>query len=372
MKWRWAPLVGCACVVAIIACANGSVPITPSCTGSQTVCGLVCADIQTDSDNCGRCANQCPTGQACVSGACTAVCPSHTDVVCGDGGAYTCVNAQSDNFNCGGCGKHCAAGTVCVAGNCASSCSKAETKCVPDGGVAYCANLQTDNANCGACGAPCGPEEVCASGSCSSSCNTDQTICSDGGLSYCANLQTDNANCGTCGNACTGTYVGCSGGTCSSQCSDTQSLCKPDGGAPYCADIKSDNVNCGTCGNVCPTTKPLCSGGTCVNGSVQPCQTGNDLETGAAWVVCKVDSTGAWVSHNNYGGANYHALQICQTLGYTKVVSQGGTYAGTVCGYNQPSSSCTSNGSETFDGGGSCGSDGYGIILCLTVQWKCQ
>jgi hypothetical protein len=122
---------------------------------------------------------------------------------------------------------------------------------------------------------------------------------------------------------------------------------------------------------VCPPSKPLCSGGTCSNNSVEVCETGTDPETAAPWVVCKVDGTGAWVSHNNSGGGDYHALQICQLLGYTTVAAYGGTYASCVCGYDQTSASCSANGSETFDGAGSCGSDVHGEILCLTVQWKC-
>jgi hypothetical protein len=252
-----------------IAAACAKATQTPDCTNGQSACGDACVDMSRDTLNCGKCNNACPGAQACVSGTCTAVCPSGKDVMCGaDAGKPTCVNTQSDNENCGSCGHQCAIGQVCAGGNCVDGCSSPETKCSPDGGAAYCANLKTDQQNCGACGKGCGVLETCIAGTCTGACTSGQTLCGGdgGGQAYCANLTSDNANCGACGTACTGTFVSCFDGGCSSECASFQKLCTPtDGGAPYCADTQSDNLNCGTCGKVC-TNNTTCYSGICVTG----------------------------------------------------------------------------------------------------------
>jgi hypothetical protein len=80
-------------------------------------CGNLCTDTQTDTSNCGACANACPAvsnGSAtCTAGACGATC----------NGGYTlcsnaCVNTQTDGSNCGACGNACGGGTYCSSGAC--------------------------------------------------------------------------------------------------------------------------------------------------------------------------------------------------------------------------------------------------------------
>lgn len=272
-----------AAFVAALSCAQPSAITGPSCDTTQTQCGDVCSDTQTDSENCGGCGKLCPSAEVCVKGACVTECPSG-DTLCtaGDSGAGTCVNTRSDNHNCGSCHHSCPTGQVCSSGVCNSTCgsmAEGQTLCGGDGGSPVCANLQTDDANCGKCGTVCNKSQVCTAGQCTSVCTPDQTVCGgDGGASYCANTQTDNANCGTCGQSC-GTLEVCSGGACGSECSFQQILCTTDGGTPYCADNQTDNKNCGTCGNICPSATPVCSGGKCSTGALPPsCVTANGLK----------------------------------------------------------------------------------------------
>jgi predicted nucleic acid-binding Zn-ribbon protein len=100
----------------------------------------------------------------------------------------------------------------------------------------------------------------------------------------------------------------------------------------------------------------------------KPCDTGVDPRTNSPWIVCTADANEAWVSANN--GGTYHAEAICQKLGYTRLVSFGGT-CGNVCGYCQAPTSCTARGNRTMDGSGNQGTDDLGRILSFTVHWVC-
>ncbi len=101
------------------------------------------------------------------------------------------------------------------------------------------------------------------------------------------------------------------------------------------------------------------------------CQTGADPFTGATWTVCSATATTAWIT-SAPGGGRYHALYICNQLGYANLGRFGGT-CGNQCSYCVGGFSCTNPQSNTtFDGGGtSCGSDANGPLLCFTVHWEC-
>ncbi len=80
---------------------------TPTCPGSQTVCGAssplglgggACRDLGSDVSNCGACGNRCPAAPAggtmsCVGGVCTSGCPS-SQVLC----AGACVAGPCTSF----------------------------------------------------------------------------------------------------------------------------------------------------------------------------------------------------------------------------------------------------------------------------------
>ncbi len=254
----------------LVACAQGNVTNGPSCETTETLCTGQCADLKTDTENCGKCGTRCPEAQACVNGACSTQCPAGNSMCGGDGGGGKCINLKTDNKNCGKCGFACPSGQICYGGACSGTCGdgkSGQTTCGGEGGPSYCANLQSDNANCGACGKACPSDQVCANGTCRESCTPDQTKCGgEGGPAYCANLQSDNANCGICGKTC-GTLSSCIAGACVAQCTQNQLTCIPDAGTPYCTDYLSDNANCGGCGKACPSNKPVCAGGICSDGT---------------------------------------------------------------------------------------------------------
>ncbi|RWW50228.1 hypothetical protein BHE74_00043539 [Ensete ventricosum] len=61
-------------------------------------CRRRCADVRTDSLNCGRCGRRCRYGWACCRG--------------------RCVNIMYDAKNCGGCRRRCPKGSFCTYGMC--------------------------------------------------------------------------------------------------------------------------------------------------------------------------------------------------------------------------------------------------------------
>ena len=69
-------------------------------------------------------------------------------------------------------------------------------------------------------------------------------------------------------------------------------------------------------------------------------------------------------------GGQYHSLKICQNLGYNAVGQTSGTCKNT-CGYCAGPNTCNNPGNKTFDGGGACGNDELGPILCNWVMWTC-
>ena len=49
------------------------------------------------------------------------------------------------------------------------------------------------------------------------------------------------------------------------------------------------------------------------------------------WIVCQADCNQAWLSQNNGMGGMFHALEICQSLGYTQFGMWDGD-CGDICG----------------------------------------
>jgi len=72
-------------------CCNyeGTLSCAPSCPSGTTSCSTGCADLDTDTQNCGSCGNVCPSGQVCTSGSCM---PRH--FVCG----YATSGNNCDDF----------------------------------------------------------------------------------------------------------------------------------------------------------------------------------------------------------------------------------------------------------------------------------
>jgi hypothetical protein len=222
---------------------------------------LGCAPTQTPAHVQGACDLGCPSGEACVDGACAFVCAAGLAQcgTAGDGGS--CVDLSRDPFNCGSCGQACAAGEVCASGVCAAasgSCPANEQLCSLDAG-AYCADLGSDAYNCGGCGAVCPSGDSCQMGSCVAFCPQGFAACASA-VNGCSDLQLDPANCGVCGHVCAPASI----------CSDGVCVCGPgltNCGSPSalsCIDLQGDATNCGACGHTCLACE-ACAAGACVS-----------------------------------------------------------------------------------------------------------
>jgi hypothetical protein len=155
-----------------------------------------------------RCSNK-RQQNACLA-ACRA-CNGDTSRLCGACGSYYCADLASDTNNCGACGYVCAPPgpyeyVSCIAGECLYDCVAGAVRC---GGV--CTSLDWDPNNCGACGNVCGGSTpYCVSGACSY-CPPGAADCYGDGI--CRNLQEDVDNCGACGVQC-GVGYWCVAGAC--------------------------------------------------------------------------------------------------------------------------------------------------------------
>jgi hypothetical protein len=98
--------------------------------GGQTLCNGVLVNTLTDSNNCGRCGNVCPSdsrGWLCVSGICcpqgvTDLCPTTNPL---NPEPFFCTDLQSAQNNCGSCGKICPQNPgldICFQGLCVDYC----------------------------------------------------------------------------------------------------------------------------------------------------------------------------------------------------------------------------------------------------------
>lgn len=90
----------------------GNCVATLGCQTGQALCGNVCTDTSSDTNNCGSCGHACGAGAVCASGVCT--CPAG-QTSCQSG---VCADLSSNVNNCGACGNVCAAGDTCTAGAC--------------------------------------------------------------------------------------------------------------------------------------------------------------------------------------------------------------------------------------------------------------
>lgn len=282
-------------------------------------------------------AEACDDGNKLDNDACRSDC---TLAACGDGivqmGAEACDDGNAIDDD--GCSNSCKAGTcgdaivqvgeVCDDGNNVND----------DGCLNTCVT-----AKCGD-GIVQAAVEQCDTGGASQQCNADCTpsTCGDGKLNVAAGEQCDAG----------GQTASCDGDCTSVVCGDA--VLNPAAGE----DCDDGNVNGGD----------GCSAA-CKSEVVQVCTAGNDPKTAAGWVVCEANLNSAWISMTGEGG-QYHALKICQNLGYSAVGQQGGTCKN-VCGACAGPNSCNSTGSKNFDGLGACGSDELGPILCNWVMWTC-
>lgn len=260
---------------------------------SLVVCVGACAkgagDFPPDGDG------GAPEGGGGDGGGCTAMCSGQ------------CADLKTDSMNCGKCGTTCPMGATCVQGSC--QCGPNQTKC----GTA-CVDTQTDVANCGKCGTVCGADAgaimgggtwQCKAGACAVVCPMGKTYCNN---DACVDTQSDIDNCGMCSNACDPQTQQCTMGQC---CKQNEMVCN---GA--CTDVTSDAMNCGKCGMACPMNNPVCSAGQCTN-IPQGCKVVNgvtwcqDMQTGRS---CNTFCTALGLGNPSISDAAWFAAQNTQAL----------------------------------------------------------
>jgi hypothetical protein len=183
-------------------------PGLPTCSGSQTACacgdnGGTCVDLQTDRNNCGACGTICAADQNCIAGTCTAQCTGGTSCLAGfcrtacPSGTTSCggkcADVSTDSANCGSCGHACPSGQGCTGGVCMTTCGNnfstggcsgpglptcggSQTACACGDNGGTCVDLQTDRNHCGACGTVCAADQNCIAGTCTAQC-TGGTSC---------------------------------------------------------------------------------------------------------------------------------------------------------------------------------------------------
>jgi hypothetical protein len=221
-----------------VPCIGGSC----GCSGTQLLCGGVCADVQADAKNCGACGKACAASELCENGACkpgTAGC-SPGLAACG----AACVDTQSSNTHCGTCDNACTGGRSCAGGQCV--CGAGQQFC--DGA---CVDTVENENHCGGCGGVCDAGRSCVSGKCE--CANGLVFCGD----TCVDVETSNEHCGACQRACVGGQS-CETGAC--ECPAGQTFC---GG--NCLDVNSSDAHCGGCDKPCALGK-ACVAGACTGG----------------------------------------------------------------------------------------------------------
>jgi len=242
-----------------------------------------------------------------------------------------------------------------------------------------------ESANCNAdCTlARCGDSKVnpsrgesCDDGEATSRCDPDCTAaqCGDGVVNEVLGESCDDA----------GASSGCDADCTAAECGDSVvnelagEACD-DGGESAACDADCTPAVCGDgvvnnlAGEQCDDGLPAADGdgcsATCIAEAPDACDGGEDPFTGDAWVVCEANEASAWISSGPEGG-NFHAQAICEGLGYDNVGAIGGN-CGSPCSFCEAGSSCDATGLRAFNGGGNCGWDDDGPILCTTVMWIC-
>ena len=219
MKWSLAAFASIACVAVTVACATGttdnpnapgaSPPGTGGCDAGKTSCNDGCVSLLEDNGNCGTCGHVCPGGESCADGKCIrggsggdagSLSCTAGRVHCGS----TCADTANDPAHCGSCANACPPGMGCQSGACTTVCSASQVKCGQS-----CYDVSSDALHCGSCSNACASNQVCTSGLC---CGATQTACG----TACVDLATSADNCGACGARCTGAAPFCAQGSCKS------------------------------------------------------------------------------------------------------------------------------------------------------------
>ncbi len=205
-------------ITTIAGCGEDNYVVGGKCANGFTECSLACVDLQNDPDNCGSCANACPSGTACGSG----ICGGPTDATI-DGNGDARPNDGGDGGDGGDAGD----------GGDGSPFDGANEEGGPKDGSGGEAGDGGGGGDGGDGGGVCTPpfNTPAHCGDCVTQCVAPNDICkpSDGGFA--------------CGPLCNPPLSNCSG---------------------VCLDLRTDPFNCGACGNVCPSF--LCAASMCITG----------------------------------------------------------------------------------------------------------
>jgi hypothetical protein len=209
-------LPGAACNNGVCACPGGSA-IDLYCDENPTTGATdnvyACIDVNTEK-NCGGCGLECIDDSDCV-GTGGSNEPADFDCACRrtDAGKTHCEGLGCRNLtetdSCGACGRQCPSGIACTAGRCACPGGAAGESCLVDG-LPACVNTNTDENNCGECGTVCGNGFECCGGNCIDidDFDTDEQNCGGCGKAMCPAF-----GCGFLGfEACS-----CTNGVCATQ-----------------------------------------------------------------------------------------------------------------------------------------------------------
>ena len=237
-----------------------------ACPSGDACCAGRCADLKSDSLNCGACGRVCGRGQGCCAGVCKAL---------------------DTSSNCGVCGIACPGGLSCRAGLCLPP---KEVQCADgidnDGnGLTDCQDPSCQGLSCDGTGGTCN-QRVCQ----------HETLCADG-LDNDGDGKIDCQDPDCRGKRCAGNGVCTASGSCIVEicsngiddnsdgkidCQDPVSCPPPPGpvgAVEQCCSLKwtdtqQDLANCGACGNDCCTNHTsacgsiTCSLGQCKYGAV--------------------------------------------------------------------------------------------------------
>lgn len=225
LRAMWGVLAAAAMLTACKT-SDGKCATNDNCTKGQLCCSGVCADPQTDRNNCGVCGTVCGTMNAaseCNAGICHLTCQSGFGN-CNNSPLDGCETKLSDSpSNCGMCGHSCAAPHsqgACLSGQCASgACDMGFKDCNTSRQDGCETPVLTSTTDCGDCGKVCDPQHTvsgrCTNGGCQiGACETGFDNCNGMPGDGCeVDLSSDVNHCGDCTTVCDANLK-CIGGHC--------------------------------------------------------------------------------------------------------------------------------------------------------------
>jgi len=276
------------------------------CPAGQMLCGTVCVNEATDTNNCGACGNVCASGQTCSNGACTLVCGAGLTACNG-----ACVNLATSTSNCGNCGTVCTTNNdvaACLAGACAvQSCNPGFQDCNHNSADGCEVNTNNDARNCGACGNVCITGQSCSNGACVGGAIGATCTSSAGCASNACDLVTSKCVSSTCVDQRKDgaeTDIDSGGGTCGACAVGKACLQNPD-----CLTTACDAVSFTCVATQCTDhqkdgaeTGVDCGGGTCpACGLGQACNLDTDCTGGACDAITHACVSSQCVDHQKDG-----------------------------------------------------------------------